>query len=439
MGQRIALFTELIEQRRDALLELLRQLVRVAQGGEAATQALVAETLARLGCAVDCFSYAPRALTTRQEFAAESLVDPAERVAVVGRMRGAGGGRSLLCFAHPDGEPVTGTERWRHEPFAAEIADGRVYGWGVADDLLGVATMLGALQCLAWAEVRLAGDLLIASTPSKRRAQGIIAALDRGFHADGGLYLHPAESGAGLGEIKALASGTLRFRLTVEGRAPDTTEPGHTAFAHLAVNPIDKALLVYAALCRLDAERGRQSHHPALDRAVGRSTNILIAAIQGGDPAALARVGDSCTLSGSVTFPPGEVMAEVRRQIEAAVNVAAQQDEWLCQHPPRIEWLSGTGSAEVSEDHPLYQTVHQAIAGVTGRAPYVNPLHSGSDIRNPMLHAGIPTVGIGSLAGDLSQNGRHDEWVDIDDYLRAIAATALIMTSWCEDAWNTER
>jgi acetylornithine deacetylase len=54
--------------------------------------------------------------------------------------------------------------------------------------------------------------------------------------------------GEGLREIKALASGQLLFTVRVRGRPPDTTEPGHAAFSHQAINPIDKALLLREAL-----------------------------------------------------------------------------------------------------------------------------------------------------------------------------------------------
>jgi acetylornithine deacetylase len=50
-------------------------------------------------------------------------------------------------------------------------------------------------------------------------------------------------------------------------------------------------------------------------------------------------------------------------------------------------------------------------------------MHTSSDIRNPIVQKSIPTVGLGGLCGDLTQNGRHDEWVDVADYLRTIAAT----------------
>ena len=82
--------------------------------------------------------------------------------------------------------------------------------------------------------------------PEHRRSDAkllrISALLHGGLNADAALYLHPAESGAGLREVKAFASGQVEFRTVIEGRPPDTTEPLQTAFAHLAVNPIDKAI-----------------------------------------------------------------------------------------------------------------------------------------------------------------------------------------------------
>ena len=68
---------------------------------------------------------------------------------------------------------------------------------------------------------------------------------------------------------------------------------------------------------------------------------------------------------------------------------------------------------------------------VTGTEPRNYPLHGGSDIRNPTLHKGIPTVGFGPLSGDSTQLGRHDEWVDVEDYIRAVKVVGSIIVNWC--------
>lgn len=415
----------------DPAIEFLQSLVRLARTGEAAIQAQVADRLGSLGCRVERLRYRPADIPLVEEFAASQAVPPQERESVIGILRGTGGGRSLMLFAHPDPEPVTGLDGWRRDPFAATIENGRVYGWGVADDLCGVAMMTEGLR-LALAEGwRPRGDIVLASTPSKQHARGVAAVLHHGFAADAAVYLHPAESGAGMGEIKAFASGQLEFRIHVEGRLPDTSEPAHTAFAHQAVNPLDKAMLVHAALGRLDAERGARVFHPALHQAVGRSTNLQIAALHCGDSQRPSRLAETCTLGCALSFPPPERIDDVRQAVERAVAAAADADPWLREHRPVIEWIAGVGAAETLPEHPLYAALADAIADTGKARPRVNPLHTASDIRNPIIQKGMPTVGFGPLCGDLTMSAGHDEWVDAEDFRAAVRVTAAVIRSWC--------
>ena len=73
-------------------------------------------------------------------------------------------------------------ERWTHDPFAADIADGYVYGRGAVDMKDMVAMELGVIELLA-AEARAAGldpatdpipglrrDVLFTSPPTRRQA-----------------------------------------------------------------------------------------------------------------------------------------------------------------------------------------------------------------------------------------------------------------------------
>lgn len=411
-------------------LAILRELIAAQREGEGAVQGIVAERLARAGCAVEVLPFDPADVPVIGEFAAARARTAGVRHNVVARLRGDPARNSLLMFAHPDSEPVGGTEGWRTDPFAGEIHDGRIHGWGVADDLGGIAAgVLGIAR--AARSGRPLGDVILASTPSKRHARGVAAVLHQGLEADGALYLHPAESGAGLNEIKAFAAGQIEFRIGVEGRLPDTTEPGHTGFAHLAINPVDKAMVIAAALGALDAERGARVRHPRLDEAVGRSTNLMISTIACGEDARFGRLNARCVMGGAVSFPPGETIDGVKAEIEAAVAAAAAGDDWLDRNPPVIEWVSGVTGAECLSDHPLYRAAARAVSSVTGTQPHVNPMHTSSDIRNPIVQKAIPTVGFGGLCGDLSQNGKHDEWIDVADFRRTVDATAAMIVDWC--------
>ena len=423
--------SEAAEHQREAAIAFLRSLIGAQRNGEDAVQGLVATAAREMGCAVEVVRYSPEQVPMIAEFASTHAIDAGERASVVARLKGQGKGRSVIFFGHPDGEPISGTDRWKHDPFAGEISEGRIHGWGVADDLSGVAVFIRALQAVRAAGISPAGDVILASTPSKRHARGVSALLHGGLTADAAIYIHPAESGVGMREIKAFASGQVEFRIVVDGKEPETNEPSHTAFAHRAVNPFDKAVAIHQALSALGEQRAARIRHAALDAAVGRSTNVLIASVECGRPDTFARIAPICTLSGALSFPPPETLADVQGQIVDAVGAAAAADPWLREHPPRIEWISGVTGAEVAESHPLYQTVATAIRAVTGDAPYVNPMHTSSDIRNPIVQKGIPTVGLGPFCGDLTQNGRHDEWVDVEDYLRAIKVAAMSIVGWC--------
>ena len=125
------------------------------------------------------------------------------------------------------------------------------------------------------------------------------------------------------------------------------------------------------------------------------------------------KVKEERVSSSPLSLLPDEDMAMVQRLVEKTVRAAAPQ--------ARLEWVSGISGAEVPLDSPLYRTVSVAIVAITGQSPHVNPLHTASDIRNPILQAGIPTVGLGPLGGNLTQNGLTDEWVDVTDYRHAVA------------------
>ena len=416
---------------RESIIGFLRELIAQTQHGEAAVQNAIAAASAKMGCKVERVTYDPQTVPMVQEFAAEQAITQGLRECVVAKTGTAGAGRSLLFFGHPDSEPLSRLAEWKHDPFKGEISQQRIYGWGVADDLAGVAIYTQAMAVLKACGLQPKGEVTLVSTPSKRHARGVSALLHQGLTADAAIYLHPAESGMGMKEIKAFASGQLEFRIRVQGAAPPTSEPLQTAFAHLAVNPVAKAFQVFQALQKLDEQRGKEIFHPLLDQAVGRSTNIMVSMINCDVADSLSRVRHECWLGGAISFAPPEPMDQVMGQVQNALVELAKGDAWFSEHPPQLHWESGVTGAQVDADHPLYQTLANAVHRITGHMPRVNPMHTSSDIRNPMVQKNIPTVGLGPLCGSLSQNGQTDEWVDVDDYLAAVTVVASTIIDWC--------
>jgi acetylornithine deacetylase len=256
-----------------------------------------------------------------------------------------------------------------------------------------------------------------------------VPVLRRGERPEAAIYLHPAESGRGLDEVKAVTPGLLRFRIRVSGRAPDTSEPEQTPFVHQAVNPAERAWTIVRALTAVGERRAARVRHPALEAAIGRSTNLHLASVLCGAGDRLGRVADACELAGTVTFPPGEPMEDVQREIAHAIEAAAADDAWLAAHRPDLTWLAGIRGAEVSPDTPLLRMVQDAVEAVTGRRPRVNALHASSDIAHPILAAGIPAVGLGPRAGAPDAARGLPDWVDVSEHVQTVEILRRLIVS----------
>jgi acetylornithine deacetylase/succinyl-diaminopimelate desuccinylase-like protein len=88
------------------------------------------------------------------------------RSIVIGRLKGSGTAKPLLLLHHMDVVP-TDPARWQHDPFAAEIADGKMWGRGTMDMKgLGVVQLMAFLS-LKRQNVPLARDVILMAVPDE--------------------------------------------------------------------------------------------------------------------------------------------------------------------------------------------------------------------------------------------------------------------------------
>jgi acetylornithine deacetylase len=421
---------ETVDRNRDRYIDNLRELVQLYPEGEENLQRHISEIMESLGCEVDLLALEPTTIQLHKEFAASETIDMTKRVHIIGKLKGAGGGKSLMFITHPDADPINPTG-WTVPLHEGLVKNGRMYGWAVADDLAGICMMNAAVHALNETGYRPRGDLFLMSASTKRNAWGIAALLRHGYRADAAVYVHPAESELGMKEIKTMTSGLLKFRVKVKGMKPPRTEFVQVTFNQLGVNPIDKAVYIIEALNRLNDERGRIIRYEPLNAMVGRGTNLLVAYIEAGKPSNLTDVPPECVIGVGLTFPPQEDIDDVMRVVEEYIKAVVEVDPWLRDNPPQLEWIQGTQGIEIPVDHPITVTVREAIRDATGEEPFSNPLYSKSDVRTPVLISGIPNVGFGPLAGDLATTGGINEWVDLDSYVQSIKVCAKIIMDWC--------
>ena len=140
---------------------------------------------------------------------------------VLGTLRGAPttagavGGRSLVLNGHIDVVSAEPFSHWQHDPWGAEVAEGRLYGRGACDMKAGVAAMLFAVRAVLLAGMTLRGDVRVQSVVDEEcGGNGTLSLLSQGHGGDA--VIVPEPSGLSL---STATLGVLWCRIRVRGRA----------------------------------------------------------------------------------------------------------------------------------------------------------------------------------------------------------------------------
>jgi succinyl-diaminopimelate desuccinylase len=188
-----------------------------------------------------------------------------------------GASTPFLVFAgHTDVVPVGDATKWRFDPFAAQLAEGAVWGRGTADMKGGVAAFAAAACAFVARRALPMGSIgfLITGDEEGPAINGTEKLL-RWAYEKGELFDHcivgEPTSAEVLGDtIKIGRRGSLNGTLIVAGRQ------GHAAYPERADNPIPKLLHLLNALIAAPLDKGM----PRFD-----ASNLEIVSVDVGNPA----------------------------------------------------------------------------------------------------------------------------------------------------------
>ncbi|MCC6312863.1 MAG: ArgE/DapE family deacylase [Thermomicrobiales bacterium] len=406
-----------VETLRPAMIAFLAELVRTPSqtGSEGAAQALIAARFRAAGLATTVREPTNEELASFAEHVTE--VDSyAGRPNVVGVLRGADSGRSLILNGHIDTVEVGDRAQWSHDPLG-EIADGRLYGRGSCDMKGGLATNLFAVLALQAAGLAPRGDVILQSVISEEDGgAGALAAVLHGPRADAAIITEPTRRA-----IVPAQGGSLMFRIHLTGRS------AHGAARDEGVSAIETWAALHRGLLEFEARRNREIDHP-LYRDIGNKIPINVGTLRAGSwPSS---VPEWLVAEGRAGMIPGEDLQEFKKAFAAEVARIAERDPWLREHPPIVEWLDGQfAAADIPVDAPLVNAMAAAHAAIEGEPPPVQAVAYGADLRHFVLVGGMPCLMYG--AGDVRLAHAPDECIELDELVAAAATIATVIAAWC--------
>ena len=306
-----------------------------------------------------------------------------------------GTGGPNFCFAgHTDVVPAGDVGSWRHDPFAAVLEDGVLYGRGAADMKSAIAAFLAGTERF----LERAGDgfngsisLLITGDEEADSVNGTVKLLrwlrDRGETLDAALVGEPT-SPERLGDmIKIGRRGSLSGWVTVNGIQ------GHTAYPQRADNPANRLVAMLAGLTAEPLDDGSAHFGPS---------NLEITTIDIGNPATNV-IPARATAAFNIRFNDRHSAASLEEWIRRTFDAAGGEYELT---------LRCSGESFVTEPGPLSAVVSGAVERVTGVKPELSTSGGTSDAR--FIKDYCPVVEFGLVGKTIHQVDEHVAAADID-------------------------
>lgn len=344
-----------------------------------------------------------------------------ERVNAVGRLRGAGGGSSLLFNGHIDTNPVS--EGWTVDPWGGKADERFIYGIGVSNMKAGDAAYFCALRTLVQAGVKLKGDVTLTYVVGELQGGvGTLALLRQGLRADYFVNSEPTD-------LAALTMHAAAFTFLIEL----VGNTRHMSKREEAVDAIAAACDLIPRLNAMVFSGAPTPEHAGINRVhVGVVHGALGRELYEWRP---PQVADFVRIKGSGRYAPGQTEAG------ALADLRAQLDALEARFPGLRATLTpehqlgrpAMPSFEVSRQSRIVQAINRAYRSVRGTdqptGAITPPGYYGTDAAHLFREGGMEGIVCGPGG---RYNTMPDERVDIADYLDMVRIYLLTVLEICE-------
>jgi acetylornithine deacetylase len=324
------------------------------------------------------------------------------RPSVLGRLRGTGGGRSLMLNAHCDTVDVAGMV----EPFSGAIRDGKVYGRGSYDMKGSLAACMAAAKALADSGVQLRGDVCVAAVADEEYGSLGTSDLIQRVKVDGAIVTEPTAL-----EVCLAHKGYLWIEVKITGRA------AHGSKFDLGIDANMKMGQFLARLSVLERELRARRPHPLVG-----PPSLHAAMLSGGT--GLSTYAPSSMVQIERRTIPGETETQAVGEIQAIVDALAAEDP---DFHADVRPFFVRDPFEVAPDAAIVQAVDRAVTKVRGWAP----AHIGD---TPWMDAALLQVaGVETVVCGAAGAGAHAdvEWVELESVLKLAEILAEAAVDYC--------
>lgn len=328
---------------------------------------------------------------------------------VVGRLKGTGGGATLMFNAHMDHFDA---------PQETVVEDDRIYGRGLVNMKAAFPCYIEAVAGLQKAGAKLKGDLIIS---------GVVGEIEK---AQIGRFQGKEYRGAGVGARYLMDHGVMADMCIIGEPTGLQLQIGNSGLLWARVSVDGRATKFVLAACKVvqaiqDWEKDYQRKNPHKFML----PTVQIGAIEGGNP---FKPGTRPTtdIFVIVKMLPGAVPLAIKRDIEAVVERVAKRESDILGY--RVELYLTTPGYEISKSEPLVKIMESSHKKVfNSPVPYAKPIRYGiTSDGSRIAQYGVPAItygpGFGTHLVDPTETKAGAEWDSPTGVRRGVGITNMV-------------
>jgi succinyl-diaminopimelate desuccinylase len=300
------------------------------------------------------------------------------------------GGRHLLFAGHTDVVPPGDASLWSHPPFAAEEADGEIFGRGAADMKSGIAAFVSAVAAADEVDGRI--SLAITNDEEADAINGTAKLLEwaaAGHRFDFAIVGEPSSTARVGDSIKIGRRGSLNGRIAVTGTA------GHVAYPEKANNPLPVVAALVSELSRTELDTGT-AHFPP--------SNLEVTSIDVGNDTTNV-IPARGTIRFNIRYNDRWTPEALRKWLGGRIEAVEAQGCTI-----ELDVLGTPSRSFLSPSSGAVEALCRVIAAETGERPVLSTGGGTSDARFVAQYC--PVVEVGLVGATMH---KADERVAIDD------------------------
>jgi len=312
---------------------------------------------------------------------------------VIGRLKGTGGGATLMFNAHMD---------HFDNPQETVVEDDRIYGRGLVNMKAAFPCYIEAVAALQKAGVKLKGDLIIA---------GVVGEIEK---AQVGRFQGKTYRGAGVGARYLMDHGVMADMCIIGEPTGLHLQIGNAGLIWARVSVDGKATKFVLAACKVaqaiqdwEKEYQRKNPHKFM------LPTVQIGAIDGGN-AFKPGTRPTTDIFVIVKTLPGAVPLAIKRDLEAVCEKVKKRESDILD--VRFDLYLSTDGYEISKSEYVVKAMAHAHQTVFGRpVPYSKPIRYGVTSDGSRIAAyGVPAItygpGFGTHLVDPTETKAPAEW-----------------------------